>query len=87
MTPFEIIILILIYLFCYGYVLAIFDKEENIWLRIFLMIVSFVMALYAPLFIASAVFEKLNNENNTLGEEKMISYDKEIEWLKKLREL
>ena len=62
MTPFEIIIICLIYLFCYGYTTAMFIKEENIWLRIFLVIASFALALYAPLFIGGAVFEKLNNK-------------------------
>ena len=61
MTTFEIIILSLIYMFFYGYTLATFIKEENIWLRLFLVIASFVFALYAPLFIGGAVFEKLNN--------------------------
>ena len=64
MTPFEIIIIGLIYLFCYGYILAIFSKEENVWLKIILILISFVMALYAPLFIGSAIFEKLNNKNS-----------------------
>ena len=63
MTPFEIIILSLIYMFFYGYMLAMFIKEENIWLRVFLAIASFVFALYAPLFIGSAIFEKLNNKS------------------------
>lgn len=62
MTPFEIIIICLIYLFCYGYTLAMFIKEENIGLRIFFVIISFVLTLYAPLFIGSAIFEKLNNK-------------------------
>ena len=62
MTPFEIIIICLIYLFCYGYTTAMFIKEENIWLRIFLVIASFALALYAPLFIGSAIYEKLNEK-------------------------
>ena len=61
MTPFEIIIIGLIYLFCYGYIVAMFIKEENIWLRIFLVIASLVLVLYVPLFIGGAVSEKLNN--------------------------
>ena len=63
MTHFEIIIITLIYLFCYGYTIAIFIKEENVWLRTFLVIVSLVLALYAPLFIGSAIYEKLNNKD------------------------
>lgn len=62
MTPFEIIIFSLIYLFCYGYMIAMFSKEENIWFKIFLMIVATLCAIYAPLFIGKAVFEKLNNQ-------------------------
>ena len=65
MTTFEIIILILIYLFCYGYTIAMFIKEENVWLRIFLVIASLILALcYAPFLIGGAVFEKLNNKNS-----------------------
>lgn len=63
MTPFEIIIITLIYLFCCGYTMSMFIKEENIWLRIFLVIISFAIALYAPLFIGGAIYEKLNNRN------------------------
>ena len=62
MTTFEIIILAIIYLFCYGYILSMFIKEENTWLRILLTIVSFALALYAPLLIGGAVFEKLNDK-------------------------
>lgn len=64
MTHFEIIVITLIYLFCYGYTIAMFSKEENVWLRIFLVIVSPVLALYAPLFIGGAIYEKLNNNKS-----------------------
>jgi hypothetical protein len=40
-----------------------FIKEENIWLRIFFTIASFVLAIYAPLYIGSAIYEKLNNKD------------------------
>ena len=63
MTRFEIIIITLIYLFCYGYTVAMFTKEENIWLRIFFTIASFVLAIYAPLYIGSAIYEKLNKKD------------------------
>ena len=63
MTPFEIIILSLIYLFFYGYTIAMFIKEENVWLRLFLVIMSSMLALYAPFVMGGAVFEKLNNKN------------------------
>ena len=62
MTPFEIIIIVLIYLFCCGYTMSMFIKEENVWLRIFLVIVSLALALYAPLFIGGAIYEKLKNK-------------------------
>lgn len=64
MTPFEIIIIVLIYLFCYGYTMSMFIKEENVWLRTFLVIVSPVLALYAPLYIGGAIYEKLNNNKS-----------------------
>ena len=51
-------------MFCYGYTLTAFIKEENLWFRILFAIVSFAIAIYAPLFIGGAVFEKLNNKNH-----------------------
>ena len=64
MTHFETIILTLIYPFCYGYTLAMFVKEENTWLRIFLVFGSFVLALYTPLLLGGAIYEKLNNQES-----------------------
>ena len=64
MTHFEIIIIVLIYLFCYGYTMSMFIKEENVWLRTYLVIVSLVLALYAPLYIGGAIYEKLNNNKS-----------------------
>ena len=64
MTHFEVIVITLIYLFCYGYTIAMFIKEENTWLRIVLCLVSLVLALYAPMYIGGAVFEKLNNKKS-----------------------
>lgn len=64
MTHFETIILIWIYIFCYGYTLAAFIKEENTRLRIFLAFASLFFALYAPFFMGGAIYEKLNNENS-----------------------
>jgi hypothetical protein len=62
MTAFEIIILTVIYMICYGFVLAMFIKEDNVWLRIFLTVVSFVLAIYAPLMIGGMLYEKLKGE-------------------------
>ena len=64
MTHFEIIILSLVYLFCYGYTLAAFIKEENAWLRVFLAVASFVLVIYAPLLMGGAIYEKLNSKNS-----------------------
>ena len=64
MTHFETIILIWIYIFCYGYTLAAFIKEENTRLRIFLAVASLVLVIYAPLLIGGAVYGKLNNGNS-----------------------
>ena len=59
MTPFEIIILIVIYMICYGFTLTMFITEENVWLRIFLAIIPLFLAIYAPLMIGGALYEKL----------------------------
>lgn len=64
MTHFEIIILSFVYLFCYGYTLAAFIKEENTGLRIFFAVASFVFAFGAPLYIGGAIYEKLNNQES-----------------------
>lgn len=64
MTHFEIILFSLIYLFCYGYTLAMFPKEENVWIRIFVTIASMVLALCAPMYIGGAIYKKLNNEKS-----------------------
>lgn len=63
MTHFETIILIWIYIFCYGYTLAAFIKEKNIGLG-FLAVVSFIFAFGAPFFIGGAVYGKLNNQES-----------------------
>jgi hypothetical protein len=60
MTTFEIIILAIIYMICYGYTLAIVIKEENVWIRILLAIVSLTLAIYAPLMIGGMLYDKLN---------------------------
>ncbi len=62
MTPFEIIILIIIYCVCYGYTLEMFIKEENVWLRIFFAIGSLVIAIYAPLIFGGMLYEKLSRK-------------------------
>lgn len=62
MTPFEIIILSIIYMICYGFILAIFIKEENIWLRILLVVVSLAIAIYAPLMIGGMLYDKLKDK-------------------------
>lgn len=64
MTHFETIILIWIYIFCYGYTLAAFIKEENTRLRIFFAVASFVFAFGAPFYIGGAIYEKLNNQES-----------------------
>lgn len=62
MTPFEIIILSIIYMICYGFVLAIFIKEDNLWVRLLFVIISLALALYAPLMIGGMLYEKLKGE-------------------------
>ena len=62
MTPFEIIILSIIYMFCYGYTLTMFIKEKDTWLRILLAIYSLVLAIYAPITFGGMLYEKLKGE-------------------------
>ena len=62
MTPFEIIILTIIYLVCCGYMAEMFSKEENVWLRALLVILSLVFAIYAPLMFGGMLFEKMKGE-------------------------
>lgn len=62
MTTFEIIILAIIYMICYGFTLALFIKEENVWLRTIMAIVSLGLAIYAPLMIGGMLYEKLNKD-------------------------
>ena len=62
MTPFEIIILGIIYLFCYGFIIAVFIKEDNVWLRLLFIIISFLLAIYAPLMIGGMLYEKLKDK-------------------------
>lgn len=60
MTQFEIIILGIIYLICYGFTIAMFKKEDNVWLVILLIILSLVIAFYAPLIAGTMLYKKLN---------------------------
>jgi uncharacterized membrane protein YoaK (UPF0700 family) len=60
MTTFEAIILIIIYMICYGYILAMcIEEEENRWFRLLLAIVSLVFVIYAPLMIGGMLYKKL----------------------------
>lgn len=62
MTHFEVIILIIIYGVCYGYTLAMFIKEKNVWLRIFFAIISLAVAFYTPLIFGGMLYEKLKEK-------------------------
>ena len=64
MTQFETIILCIIYLFCYGFTLAMFINEKNVWLRVLFVIVSFTYAFYAPVTLGGMLYDKLNGNNN-----------------------
>lgn len=59
MTPFEIIILIVIYMVCYGYTLAMFIKEKNVWFRILYTIMSLVLVVNAPIIFGGMLYEKM----------------------------
>ena len=62
MTQFEIIILIIIYVFCYGFTVAPFVKEDNVWLRLYLVTMSLFTAIFAPLMIGGMLYEKLKEK-------------------------
>ena len=62
MTQFEVIILTIIYLVCYGYTLAMFIKEKNIWLRILFAIVSLAFAFWTPLIFGEMLYNKLKEK-------------------------
>lgn len=61
MTQFEIIILGIIYLICYGFTIAWFAKGDNVWFRLLLAIGSLALAFYAPLMIGTMIYEKLKD--------------------------
>ena len=62
MTQFEIIVLGIIYLFCYGFTIAMFIKEKKLWLRLYFVIASLALAVYAPLTIGGMLYEKLKDK-------------------------
>lgn len=62
MTPFEIIILILIYGFCYGYaVTSLKIKVESYWDVILLLVAGIFIAFYVPIIIGIQIGMKLND--------------------------
>lgn len=64
MTPFEVIIIGIIYLFCYGFTIEtiIKEEEEKVGLIIFLCIIALIMSIYyAPLTIGKMLSEKLKD--------------------------
>ena len=62
MTQFEIIILSIIYLICYGFTIAMSTKENNVWLRLLFNIVSLAFAFFAPIMIGGMLYEKLKDK-------------------------
>jgi hypothetical protein len=62
MTPFEIIVLVLIYLFCYGYALEMLKlSNEGCADVVFHVIGSCIIAFYVPIIIGAEIANKLNN--------------------------
>ena len=62
MTPFEIIILILIYCPCYGYALTLIEMDEESYLDITIrMVGSIIIAFYVPIIIGIQIAHKLND--------------------------
>lgn len=66
MTPFEIIILSIIYMICYSFVLTMLieedNVEDNVWVKLLWVIVSLALAIYAPLIIGGMLYNKLKGE-------------------------
>jgi len=61
MTNFEIIILVLIYCFCYGCACKSLEMDdESGWYTIFRIIVSIFIAFYVPIIIGMKIANKLN---------------------------
>ena len=62
MTTFEIIILVLIYCFCYGYAAKILEvNDESLADIICRTLASFLIAFYVPIIIGTDFANKLNN--------------------------
>lgn len=62
MTPFEMIILCVIYLVCYGFMLSMNIKDKHIWFRILWAIMCFLFAIYAPIVMGGMLYDKLKEE-------------------------
>ena len=61
MTYFEVIILVLIYFFCYGYAnILMYAKENNILDKLICIFISFIIAFYIPAIICFKLGNKLN---------------------------
>jgi len=62
MTPFEIIILIIIYFFFVGYANSLLKADdESRWDIAIRIVASFIAAFYIPIFIGLHIANKLNN--------------------------
>lgn len=68
MTTFEIIIIGIIYTFCYGFMSAMFIKDENKWFRLFGLVICTVLVVYAPIILGEELFNWLTtkHKNNEL---------------------
>lgn len=66
MTVFEIIILIVLYLFSFGYMANSFgfSDENNTWIdRLFIVLVAVIIGvIYFPIFFGGDIWNKLNKE-------------------------
>lgn len=61
MTPFEVIILVLIYFFCYGYACKLLEMDDESRLDTTIRVVGSVfIAFYIPIIIGVQIANKLN---------------------------
>ena len=64
MTPFEIIICVILYLIAYGYMIQkMMDSDAPIFISILIIVICAFFVIYAPLLFGIELSKKLTTEN------------------------
>ena len=64
MTPFEIIICVILYLIAYGYMMQkMMDSDTPIFITILIIVVCAFFVIYAPLLFGIEISKKLTDKN------------------------